>query len=1333
MFGLVLVFGKDGLRVFTGSVLQFLVKSQFAGKVVYQSLEWEEGKLVLVHPTLCDLEGGKEKYHIEAERIELGWSFDQFPSRLGLLVKMEKPYIKLTGFPKMERNELPQWLDLRFKLQSGFIDWAEMGLQAQILFEKTSSKHLGRLVLENRLSKIQIEGFEEETGEKFEAAFSNVDVDILRPWLVWAGVDVHLEKGVLDGWVHCEMEKGVWARGSAHGEASDLLGWGNWGIASADLFSLDWDGNFDLADHALLGIGIPSGRIRLDCTQGAFITKGYSVQELDGSCSYYSDLGFRYEWSALGKIEQEIFPITCSGKGFWPLHSAPWMDMELISSKGLCSMKGTVNGGTKKWSLQLEQLQPCWFDVLQNYIGKFSSAWKWKEGEISCLADGIFLGKTLQQWTIQSLQAKNMLIGQQKMERGQIGCTFATFNLGSEDWKGDFSLDGLYGSIKMSNGKKLCAQDWECTGSLEAGYITASRWSGECNFDSEDLSIDEEFIQKECLKDVVSPGKKCQFSLQGRFFPLNTVESWPVEICFQEGMFELSQGLRLEQIKGALKSNAVDWSFEEISADLILRDQVLRLEATQLMKEENVLSFDVRLRRNFWDLARVVGSFKEGIATLDEARTEFLGNAVKMKECVFQEGELAKICLSSQIPWDSALSLAPLLEKIGVKTSILANAPLSGTLAIHYLYEKGAFLEWILEGCEFLWKEDLIPFRMQARCLNDHWQFDFFQFDKDLFCPAKVLSSAHFEFASQQGWSIIQEGKVNFCDQISCSFTGKIDPQGKGQILLGNCTADAAPLLSLFGLPHEIEEGHVTGQGCITGDLSLFSYEADFDLSLRDLKAGSFNLENRGTIHAFFSPEQGLILQGVDVYAESLIECKIGLVRYDALHGTWHLNHANVHIPGASFPLLLPWKGFDTAHDIDFLADIQCASDFSTLSCLVKEGFIPVNGVLRHIQNLQLDWNEQHILSDFYYFHQSHCLKVGVSINRGETLLGRVTLEDVEQPLLEGERGFAIDWEYDDHLGTSIRSIEGSFGGVEASFHLESVDFQSHLIGSARLHFGLLSKMIPSSIAEVFSELEMGKGYELKGRLNIDCKDLSQIFFQGILSGKQLELFGYQFRTLLAQVDLGPEKVRIYDLKISDSAGIFTIDELVMKGNQDQPWTVFAPLISIAELRPSLLQKPGGSPGEMSPLVVREMIIRGFEGILDDGQTYTAHGELYFINSYKRGHTVFDLPADVLGRIIGLDLELLIPVCGTLHYVLENGAFRIRKLEDAYSEGKRSQFFLVHTEDSPLLDLDGNLQIHVTMKQYVLFKLTESFVISIDGKLNNPQYHLQKKKRFFGL
>jgi hypothetical protein len=144
------------------------------------------------------------------------------------------------------------------------------------------------------------------------------------------------------------------------------------------------------------------------------------------------------------------------------------------------------------------------------------------------------------------------------------------------------------------------------------------------------------------------------------------------------------------------------------------------------------------------------------------------------------------------------------------------------------------------------------------------------------------------------------------------------------------------------------------------------------------------------------------------------------------------------------------------------------------------------------------------------------------------------------------------------------------------------------------------------------------------------------------------------------------------------------------------------------------------------------MRLEDFKGLLEESKTYTAKGELFFINSFRREHTLFDIPSDLLGRIVGLDLELLIPACGHLTYELKNGFFHLTSLHHSFSEGHRSEFFLV-PDPAPIMDLDGNLHIIVSMKQFVLFKLTESFQILIDGKLNDPQFHLQKKRRFLGL
>ena len=168
------------------------------------------------------------------------------------------------------------------------------------------------------------------------------------------------------------------------------------------------------------------------------------------------------------------------------------------------------------------------------------------------------------------------------------------------------------------------------------------------------------------------------------------------------------------------------------------------------------------------------------------------------------------------------------------------------------------------------------------------------------------------------------------------------------------------------------------------------------------------------------------------------------------------------------------------------------------------------------------------------------------------------------------------------------------------------------------------------------------------------------------------------------------------------------------------------------EFRPSLLQKAGHDPGHVGPFVVRELKLMDLKGTLEESASFTAKGDLNFVNSFKREHTVFDLPADFFGRIIGLDMEVMVPVKGKFSFELKEGRIWLSDLEDAYSEGKRSKFFLVNEGLSPSIDLDGNLHIFVTMKQYVLFKITENFLLTIDGSIDSPSFHLQKKSKLLG-
>ena len=86
------------------------------------------------------------------------------------------------------------------------------------------------------------------------------------------------------------------------------------------------------------------------------------------------------------------------------------------------------------------------------------------------------------------------------------------------------------------------------------------------------------------------------------------------------------------------------------------------------------------------------------------------------------------------------------------------------------------------------------------------------------------------------------------------------------------------------------------------------------------------------------------------------------------------------------------------------------------------------------------------------------------------------------------------------------------------------------------------------------------------------------MFFKGLLSGKQCELFGFQMRTLLSQIEIQPARIRLFDWKISDPAGTFKVDNVAFSALADDQWKVSIPRIKISEFRPSLLQKRDQKP-----------------------------------------------------------------------------------------------------------------------------------------------------------
>jgi hypothetical protein len=176
-------------------------------------------------------------------------------------------------------------------------------------------------------------------------------------------------------------------------------------------------------------------------------------------------------------------------------------------------------------------------------------------------------------------------------------------------------------------------------------------------------------------------------------------------------------------------------------------------------------------------------------------------------------------------------------------------------------------------------------------------------------------------------------------------------------------------------------------------------------------------------------------------------------------------------------------------------------------------------------------------------------------------------------------------------------------------------------------------------------------------------------------------------------------------------------------------WKMQVPLLSIHELRPSVLQTANEPRPLRKPLVVRQFYLRNIEGILGDSASFTADGELNFINPQKK-HTqnvLFAIPSQILTQI-GLNTSALTPISGTVHFDLNDGQFVLKKFKDVYSEGKLSKFYLPTSGSPSTIDLDGNVNVQARFKTTLLLKLFEMFTITVKGNITDPKYSLQRQK-----
>ena len=228
--------------------------------------------------------------------------------------------------------------------------------------------------------------------------------------------------------------------------------------------------------------------------------------------------------------------------------------------------------------------------------------------------------------------------------------------------------------------------------------------------------------------------------------------------------------------------------------------------------------------------------------------------------------------------------------------------------------------------------------------------------------------------------------------------------------------------------------------------------------------------------------------------------------------------------------------------------------------------------------------------------------------------------------------------------------------------------------------------------------------------------------FTGQLTGQEWECLGYRFRHLQAAIDVHPESLFISNVKVEDQAGCMSIKRIAIEKQND--WQLSIPLISIQEWHPSSMRKCDATSLTAKPFLIRNFTLSKIHANLSQKQSLEGYGQLTFTNQIKKESSLFDAPLEMI-KNLGLDPGLLTPVQGEVEFDLKGDKLYLVGLKNTFSQAKRSEFYLAPERKLSYIDLEGKMHIDLRMQQDVALKLTEPFVLTIRGTLDNPRYGLE--------
>lgn len=532
-------------------------------------------------------------------------------------------------------------------------------------------------------------------------------------------------------------------------------------------------------------------------------------------------------------------------------------------------------------------------------------------------------------------------------------------------------------------------------------------------------------------------------------------------------------------------------------------------------------------------------------------------------------------------------------------------------------------------------------------------------------------------------------------------------------------------------------------------------FKGDCKASFQDLTFSGIQFGSGEDLRCAYSDQEGLSVEGLAIevpMGEKIERYKLGRFHYAAAEQKITFEKLVFSLPSeklswavqaiskvCSNSLSLDWiEAFKQEEPLEGTLSLEIYPNTLWVCLKLKDGLYHFGTHCLDLKDFLLTYDPYELNVWAKCFHRQtgafwlHFVGDSLTMSHGTLAISEKELSRENQA---GCGALITRWDRHPEQGFSISSIEGALKGVDISLkasEMESSTDHFYLYGRVSCNPKKVASLFANKLANVFERTALSGYYTLEGKWVISKADWKDAAFLGILSGRDLNIFGIEFDNCSAECYYQQGLIQCSNLLIKDWAGRICLDQAKLE-KKDNKWSFFINQLHIDELRLSRLRSPWTQwdPKDRPfyrSFFIRSFLLNDFNITLGELDSAVGYGKLEFTNLPKRTiiSNLLLLPTEITARI-GLDLTTLIPVKGIVSYSIEKERVYFNEFIEMYSDGKHSRFYLA--EGAPAyIDFKGNLLLNVKMKQYnLLMKLAEFFTINIKGPLLNPSYTFSRQ------